>query len=238
MTFSPQSQAVYQILLETTHPLSAKDLAERLHVVSSLVYRLIQPLVEMGLVTQTTPYPYQFRAKPLDEGLSLFLLQQTDWFYKQFSSDITTKTQKDAAPQEIQLSFVQSRDELMNRSAEEIAKAHTSVDLLRSGHEIPADVMLEIMEARKRNVTVRMLIQDYSQENAHQVAYWQQNEIFVRRTSQHHVRLMLYDASIVYFMSYKHADSQKDIGVKITYPPFALILSQLFDNWWKNAEKI
>jgi hypothetical protein len=83
----------------------------------------------------------------------------------------------------------------MNQSVKETVLAAKSIDLLRSGHEMPADVMLSIIDAKKRNILTRMLIQDYSNENAGQVRYWQKNGILVRKTTLHHVRLMIYDAS-------------------------------------------
>ena len=83
-----------------------------------------------------------------------------------------------------------------------------------------------------------MLIQDYSSENAEQVLNWQKNGIIVRKTPLRHLRLMIYDNSTVYFMSYKHSDSEKDLGMKIKYPPLAVIFSQLFEEWWQKAEII
>lgn len=241
MTLSPQSRTIYKTLLETNHPLTIRQIATQAHIAPSLTYRLTEPLITMGLVIKTNIYPYQFRAKPMSEGLSLFLLYQNEWFSKQFSpSDkkIDVKKREISQPQEAQLSFIQSRDELMNKSAEEIAKATKSVDLLRSGHEVPAEVMLATIEAKKRNVLTRMLIQDYSTDNASQIAYWKKNGILVRKTTLRHIRLIIYDTSTVYFMSYKHAESEKDLGMKINYPPLAVIFSKLFEQWWQKAERI
>lgn len=242
MTLSPQSQTIYKILLRANRPLTVKQIATQMHIAPSLIYRLTEPLIAMGLVIKTNDYPYEFGAKPMDEGLSLFLLYQNGWFSEQFFSsarktDAVGKTSIDSS-QEIQLSFIQSRDELMNKSAEEIAKATKSVDLLRSGHEISAEVMLAVIEAKKRNVLTRMLIQDYPTDNADQVKYWQRNGILVRKTTLRHIRLVIYDASTVYFMSYKHDDSEKDLGMKINYPPLAVIFSKLFQEWWQKAERI
>lgn len=242
MTLSKQSQILYRILLTSNRPLSAKELADQLHIFPSTCYRLTEPLIAMGLITKTTAYPYQFKAKPIDEGLSLFLLYQNEWFSQQFfninkKTDVIEK-EYNSQSKEIRLSFIQSRDELMNRSSEEIAKATKSIDLLRSGHEISAEVMLAITEAKKRNVLTRMLIQDYSAENAEQVTYWQKNGILVRKSKLRHIRLMIYDNSTFYFMSYKHSDSKKDLGMKIEYPPLAFIFSQLFEQWWQKAERI
>ena len=235
MNLSPQSQAVYQTLLRNGDTLTAKQLADELKISPATLYRLTNPLIATGLISKTDAYPYKFSAKPINEGLSLFLLSQNDWFSKRFTSENKDGNKENKNSKEIKLSFVQSRDELMKYAADETTNSTKSVDLLRSGHEMSADVMAEIVNAHKRGITTRMLIQDYSEENAEQVSYWQKNGILVRKTPLRHVRLMIFDASTVYFMSYKHSDSEKDLGMKINYPPFAVIFSQLFDKWWEEA---
>lgn len=235
MILSPQSQSVYRILLNSNRPLSAKELALKLQIFPNTVYRLINELDDVGLVAKTNNYPSQFTAKSINEGLSLFLLYQTNWFSKQFSNK--NKKERISNAQDIEFSFIQSRDELMRESAREINKAKKSIDLLRSGHEIPADVMLATIEAKRRGVVTRMLIQDYNKDNAKQVALWKKNGILVRKTPLAYIRLMIYDSTTIYFMSYKHTDSQRDMGMKIVYPPFAAVLSQLFQGWWQKAEK-
>lgn len=235
MVLSPQSQLLYKTLLSSENPLSAKQLASKLGIFPATLYRLTEPLLKMGLILKTPSYPYLFSAKPADEGLSLFLLSQTDWFSHNFRE--TGKNTPDAKKHsnEIQMSFIQSRDELMNTAASEIENANTSVDLIRSGHELTPEVMLAIIKAKERGVTTRMLIQDYSKRNASHVDNWQKNGILVRKISTHNIRLMIYDSSVVYFMSYKHSDSKKDLGMKIAYPPLAVIFSQLFETWWAKA---
>jgi sugar-specific transcriptional regulator TrmB len=230
MDLSPQSQALYSTLLHSEHPMDAKQLSTLLKIFPNTVYRLAKPLLDLGLITKTNRYPSLFVAKPVDEGLSLFLLNQNNWFSEQFSNSNKAKS--------VELAFIQSRDELMKISEVEINKAQISVDLLRSGGELTTEVMLATIEANKRGVTTRMLIQDYSKGNAEQVANWQRNGILVRKTELKQIRLMVYDKKTLYFMSYRHIDSGKDMGMKIDYPPFAAILSQLFEEWWQKAEII
>ena len=221
--------------------MNAKQMAQKLDISSATLYRLTDPLLEMGLIRKHTTYPYKFSAKPTDEGLSLFLLNQNEWFMNQFGSHHNNKNAKKESTsdsKEVRISFIQSRGKLMSLSADEISKAAKSIDLLRSGHELTADVMASLTDAKIRGVPTRMLIQDYSNDNAGQVSNWQKNGIFVKKTPLRHVRLMIYDASTVYFMSYKNADSEKDLGMKIKYPPLAVIFSQLFNEWWQKAEKV
>lgn len=242
MTIAPQSQDLYRVLLTSDQPMEAKQLAKKLNVFPATVYRLTEPLIKMGLITQTNEYPSQFIAKSVDEGLHLFLLNQNDWFSHQFfnpdKKKVSARKRQIPKSQQVSISFIQGRDELMNLSEKEINRATESVDLLRSGHEIPADVMLALVEAKRRNVQTRMLIQDYSLENASQVTLWKRNGILVRKTELRYIRLMLYDSQTLYFMSYKHTDSRTDLGMKIDYPPLTVILSQLFDQWWEKSETV
>jgi hypothetical protein len=242
MNFSPQSQAVYKILLSVNRPLSARILANQMRISPSLAYRLMEPLIAIGLITKINAYPCLFKAKSQDEGLSLYLLYQNEWFLKQFSVSFARRDPAEATGNikhnEISFSFIQSREELMKKSTEELARTTKSFDILRSGHEIPADTMLAMFEAKKRGVKIRMLIQDYSGKNASQIEHWKTNGILVCKTSLHRIRLMIYDSSVAYFMSYKHEDPSRDFGMKVSYPPFAVILSKLFDEWWQKAEKI
>ncbi len=141
MTLSPQSQELYQILLGASYPLTAKELADKLHVFPASVYRLTEPLLEMGMITKSGEYPNKFTSKSVNEGLSLYLMQQNKWFSQQFFDVIPhTKlavSKEISQSQQIRLSFIQSRDELMNLSTEETIKTTKSIDMLRSGHDIP-----------------------------------------------------------------------------------------------------
>src|SRR5688572_16089556 len=111
MSISPQSQALYQALLNSGVPMTAKQLATKLGIFPATLYRLTEPLEEMGLVLRTSEYPYKFSAKPLNEGLSLFLLAQSDWFSQNFKAKSDVKrVRSDQESKEVRLSFVQSRD--------------------------------------------------------------------------------------------------------------------------------
>ncbi len=225
---SPQAQKLYQTLLSSNKPLSATNLASKLKIAPQSLYRLANSLIETGFVTKSNDYPHLFSSTRPDEALSLFLLHQSTWFLGHFQKSNSYSTTPS-------FSFIQSRDELMNLSTQEVNKATKSVDLLRSGEEFPADLLLAIRNAQNRGVTTRMLIQDYSKENKDLVKNWQQNGILVRKTPLQHLRLMIYDSQTVYFMSYRHSKSEKDLGLKINYPPFATVLQQQFEQWWKDS---
>jgi len=228
-----QTRQIYKILIEKNGPLTAGELALKIGVSATDIYRLAKTLLDIGLIEKIKGRPVKFQAKPVSEGSGLFLLNESRWFGDQFGSGIREKESSD-----MQFDFVQSRDELMKKSATEIDESKISVDLLRSGHEIPGETMRAMVAAIHRGVKIRMLIQDYDSENEEQVGNWVRNGICVRVTDLKHLRLMIYDSKVCYFMSYKHSESGQDQGMKIVYPPFAAILLQYFDELWEKGKKI
>lgn len=242
MIFSPQTQKLYQFMLASDQAWTIKDLAKHLRVLPNALYRITDPLVEMGLLVKEGSHPVKLVAKPTSEAMGLFLLHQSTWFEhnvkKPTKSDKPSDSKPDNENSRIQLSFIQGRDKLMDLAVDEFVKVNYSVNLLRSGHEMPPELMRERLSAIKRGVKVRMLVQDYDQSNALGVHAWIRNGIIVRKTSMRELRLQVYDSDIVYFMSYKHSDSTLDMGMKVTYAPFAVMLNQLFEKWWDEAEEI
>ena len=235
MRMGLQARKVYKFLLEEGVPKTAGEIALRLGIAAADVYRLVKPLISAGMIEKTVKRPVKFLAKETEAGLGLFLLTESGWFNNQFGS---IGKQKSKDHEEMDWEFVQGRDELMDKSTTEIDRSTQSVDLLRSGHEMPAEVLRALVQAIQRNVKVRMIIQDYDGENREQVENWIKNGIWVKKTKLKHLRLMLYDSKVSYFMSYKHPDSGQDMGMKIVYSPFSAILSRYFDELWKKAEKI
>jgi sugar-specific transcriptional regulator TrmB len=231
---------VYEFLLKEGGGVPVAEIGTKLLIAPADIYRLIKPLSEAGLIKRSPNYPATLAAIEPCEALSLFLLAQSRWFNEQFKSPTkVVNSQKSAGRNTgMQLEFIQGRDELMRVSVDEMAKTTKSVDLLRSGHEIPADLLLEMTRAIGRNVKIRMIIQDHGPENKEMVENWVKNGILVRRTNLKSLRLMIYDSKVGYFMSYKHSDSGRDMGMKIVYPAFAAILSRYFEDLWQEAEKI
>jgi sugar-specific transcriptional regulator TrmB len=238
MHLGHQTKRVYEILLGSREGLTVAEIAFKLRTASADVYRLTRPLLDFGLVEASRGRPVKLFAKPPDQGLGLYLMNQSHWFQSQFASPETGVFKLKEEKDNMQLEFIQGRDELMRVSVDEMVKTTKSVDLLRSGHEIPADLMLEMIRAIGREVKIRMIIQDYGQENKEMVGNWIKNGILVRKAGIKHLRLMIYDAGVGYFMSYKHSDSGQDIGMKIIYPAFTAILSQYFEDLWRKSEKI
>jgi sugar-specific transcriptional regulator TrmB len=234
---SPQSQKVYEVLLKEGGGLTIAEIAFKLRIAAGDVYRLAKPLLDIGLVERSIGRPFRLATRPNSNGLDIFLSVESRWFVNHFPQS-KNSSGSNVPPGEMQLEFIQGRDELMRKSVFEIDQCTKSVDLLRSGHEIPTDTMRALAQAIKRRVKVRMLIQDYENENKDQVANWIKNGILVRKTAIKSLRLMIYDSNVGYFMSYKHSNSGQDMGMKIVYPPFAVILSNYFQELWKKSTVI
>lgn len=231
MFWGRQTREVYKHILKSREGITVAEIASKLRISASDVYRLALPLIEMGLILKNNERPFKLFAG--EGGLDLFLTAQSEWFSKNFKDGNPKRKNKDMS-----FDFVQGRDELMKVSITEMDNSIKSIDLLRSGREIPTDTMLSMVSAVKRGVKVRMLIQEYDRENKEMVGNWIRNGVEVRFTKAKNIRIMVFDSKVGYFMSYRHTDLGQDLGMKIDYEPFALILSQYFSSLWKKAKVI
>ena len=237
MTLPHKVIKIYEYLLTVNKPCTIAEMANALNMKATAIYRHIHWLKRVGFVIELNTYPKSYRANSISDAEALFLTEQRKWFRDRFASlgesevDLDVSNQKQA--DEISWSFIQSRDALMDVSVEEINRSQKRIDLLRSGHEIPKHVMEALHNAHLRGVEIRMLVQTSSPEQEEEFEVWRKNGIQVRTTRFHSMRLMLFDAKVLYFMSYKHEDSVRDVGMKIDYEPFAQQLAGLFDEWWE-----
>jgi len=231
MIWGRQTREVYKHILKIREGITVAEIASKLRISASDVYRLASPLIKMGLVLKNSERPFKLFAG--GEGLDLFLATQSEWFTKNFKDGNPKRKNNDMS-----FNFVQGRDELMRVSISEMDDSVKSIDLLRSGREIPTDTMFSMISAVKRGVKVRMLIQEYDRVNKEMVSNWIRNGVEVRHTKAKNIRIMVFDSKVGYFMSYRHSDSGHDLGMKIDYEPFALMLSQYFSNLWKKAKVV
>jgi hypothetical protein len=231
MIWGRQTREVYKHILKSRDGITIADIASKLRISASDVYRLTMPLLKVGLILKNNERPFKLFAG--GGGLDLFLATQSEWFTENF---------KDGNPKRksnnMSFNFVQGRDELMKVSITEMDDSVKSIDILRSGREIPSDTMFSMISAIKRGVKVHMLIQEYDRENKEMVGNWIRNGVEVRFTKAKNIRIMVFDSEVGYFMSYRHSDSGQDLGMKIDYEPFALMLSQYFASLWKKAKVI
>src|SRR5579862_8223151 len=82
--FSSQGEDIYRLLLKK-NALTAKEIAEELHVFPNTIYRAVKQLQEKGFVQALDTYPIIYRVQSEQDALDLYSLHFRQQFQRTFS---------------------------------------------------------------------------------------------------------------------------------------------------------
>lgn len=236
--FSEQVIAVYRVLLGGNE-LTAKDIGKELDVVANSVYRVVKTLTKLGFVEKLKGRPVRFRAKREADGLSSFFILQREWFLDAIS--VTGKVKRTFGGKTrdvLNVSFVQSRKESIERSTLDIRNASEEVCLFVSGDEVPAETILEEKRAIERGVQVRVLVQKLDESNREMIMNWKRMGMQVRFYPSIGARVIIIDSKVVYIVSHDPKKIEEGVGVRFNYKPIALLMREIFGERWEKAEEL
>src|SRR3989344_9381456 len=146
---SPQGKSIYSLLLENNH-LTAKEIGERLNILPHAVYRATKSLVELGVMVESSRYPIQFAVVNPTEATNLISLAATQDFKRFLKRGKYRKGSFDQAL--LDISFIQNRQDLLEKTTSDVQKTQKSIDFIVSGLEIPAENTLAMKRAIERGV--------------------------------------------------------------------------------------
>jgi len=222
----PQSTKIYT-LLEDGKPRSAKDIGKRLNIFPHAVYRAIRQLLELGFVQQLHDYPIKYQAKPVSDAMELYSLIMRQNFQEAFHAHKNIRNNK----QGLNMSFIKSRKDLLEQTKRDAEHTKSTFDHIVSGHEIPADSILAYKKSLERGVKIRIIVHQIPQKQM--IESWKRMGVEIRYYPDIKGRIFIFDKRIVYFTSYNPRRKQEAIGMRFEYAPFALLMSELFEQKWR-----
>ena len=211
--------------------MSAKDIGKRLKIFPNAVYRSIKELLALGFVEVVFSYPEKFQARPAAEAITFYTSMVRQNFYQMLGL-------AGSANPNLKISFFQSRKDLLKRFNKDAAKAKKQMNIIISGHEVPADTTLAYKRAVDRGITIRKLIQNKDAENIRLAKTWQKIGIEVRYTPLMRARVVVIDGQITHFGSYDPLRQPESMGVRFDYAPYATMMDELFEQRWKLSKEI
>lgn len=230
-----QTMDIYSLLLKRG-ALNAEQIGKELQIFPQAVYRSIEQLKAMGCVSRQDGYPARFGAVPIAESVETFSLLQREWFLKAF---IASHNNKDAyAGRDPTMSFIESREMMFEKMLPDFENVKEEVNLLISGDEAPAEVMLAQKNIIERGGRIRTLVQKRTKENESFLQARKQIGEWVRVHAPVNARLMLFDKKVAYVMSYDPNNYVKSMGIRFDYAPLAQLMNMLFLQYWEKGDEI
>lgn len=229
-TLSPQAAKVYQLLLKNSL-LSVKEIGEKINIVPNTVYRDLKELEKLGLVETVKIYPIKYQAKSASAGLAIYTSLIRQNFYETFGLI-------DSGEENLKITFFQNRKDFLKLAEKDINHAKKYVNIIISGHEVPAELVLAHKKAVDRGVKIRKLIQHLNLENVSAAKNYQKIGVEIKYTPLIHARIVIVDGQITQFGSYSPERQAESAGVRFDYPPFARLMDELFEQKWQQGKII
>lgn len=230
-----QTRDIYTLLLKKG-PLNAEQIGKELNIFPHAVYRSTDQLKSLGCVSQISTRPALFEAQPVHDSVETFSLLQREWFLKAFLAK--HKKQDGFIEQDLQTSFIDSREGMFDRMVPDFETIKEELDLLISGDEAPAEIILAQKHFIERGGIIRTLAQKRNEQNEPFLKAHKQMGEQVRVIDLVKTRLMIFDRRIVYVMSYDPENIFKSVGIRFDYAPLGQLMHSLFMQYWEIGKEI
>lgn len=237
-SISPQTSDVYELLIKH-QVLTAMQIGVRLDIIPNAVYRSVKPLIELGCVETIGKHPVKFSIKSPGQALDSYLLTSREDFLKTFFPNGINALGSDIKEVEsLDVSFIKNRNELIERSTEDIKNAKNDVKHIVSGLEVPPETILAFKQAFERGVKLRFLVQKLDEVNKEMLKNWKRLGIDVKYLPLLDARIIIIDFKIVYLTSYNHKKQDEAVGVRFNYLPIVRLMNELFEAKWRVAKVV
>lgn len=229
--FSSQTEAIYRLLtIETA--LTAREIAERLHILPHAVYRAVKPLIETGIVAQISRSPITYSARPLTDAIDIISATVRKNFQDAFTGP------KNEYNRLLDVSFITGRVDLLEKTNSDTRKSAQTISFIVSGLEVPADTILDYKRAVDRGVHIRALVQRLDDTSEEMFRNWKKIGVEVKYYPNMEARIFIFDEQIVYFTSYNPHKKEEAFGIRFNYIPYAKLMNETFEKRWSSARGI
>jgi hypothetical protein len=98
--------------------------------------------------------------------------------------------------------------------------------------------ILVYKQAIERGVTIKVLVQNLTETSEQMFKNWQKIGVKVKYFPNMEARIFIIDEQLVYFTSYDPSKKNEGVGMRFNYRPYAILMSETFEQRWKIAKEI
>lgn len=239
---------LYERLLDIG-PMDASTAAIGMDVRRHAIYRLANKLAERQFVVIRAGRPRIFEAVPLSVALS-----HAERRYADGLASVKTAPAASAPPgidnamdnpgagdsmPAHEVTMLSGRQKLYDRYAMEAAKAETEILAYTIGIAYNPHLHQVQEDARRRNVEVRHIVQQYTPENYHIVRKWRRLGVKMRHDpAPLGFHLMVFDVRTVIMSLSNHGDAEQRTTMVLQNPAAAVAMRDYFYGVWARARLI
>lgn len=235
--FTKQEAEIYLILVKEG-VLSAKEIASRMNILPTVVYRTIKKLEQKKLVAIISASPFIFYVLSPELSLSTYIKEravQSEKEVKEISSSLQ-KNQNQC--QQTKIDVLLGKQHLFLASTELINKAKKEVLIMSIGEPSTQDLILANKRAIERGVIVRDIVHKYDKENHEFVENLKKNGLEIRHYPDWGFHIVIVDAEKSLLAVNNPEKIEERVTIKIFSKALSNALRDYFYAVWEKAVKV
>lgn len=212
--------------------LTAKEVSRPTGAGVEASYRLLNNLINKGLIVSFGKHPARFRALPVDMGVE-HLVQG---FYE-IGEKLATR--EDFRLTSSPIRVIPNRRVYHQVGQEQFDQVKKEVLVIASGTgELNPEFIETKFGAVKRGVVYKILALSLDETNREKLKSWQRTGFLVRHRSGTGVNLVVYDRKIIQMGFRVQKGFREKYGILVFNPTLAQFLGEFFDYLWEKAREV
>lgn len=223
-------------LLNTSTPLTVRNLNCKLQHRGENLYRSINKLASLGLIEKEGSKPAKYSARNFDNKVKTKLLQERSEVSKLISTFSTTELSSDIFDWDIKV--LSSREEYKSYGLRMMKDVRRSLWFIASGAPQSKDFFKAHVDLAQRGINVKALFSSQQPQYQKTYANWIANGINVRITDKQGANIIIYDSNTLQIATKKSPQTKQKHGVVLTNPFVASLFKDYYNILWQESKEI
>lgn len=230
---SKHEAVIYQILTKYG-ALSAADIAKELSVFPQAIYRLLDDLIIKGFVAELNTTPKSFQAVSANIAVEGYIKRKATEL-EQIKLQLAQDLSQTALPSPTKIQMISNAQEMYKTHIMLMQRAKKEVLIISIGEQVSDDVKLAHVNAVKRSAAIKLLVQNYNQNNTKLLKSWVSMKTDVRYFADEGYHMMIYDSAIAALVANNPENTAERSGIVFYNKGIANALREYFYSRWEKA---
>lgn len=235
--FSKDEAKSYLALVKNSS-LTASEIARKLSILPSAVYRLIAKLEDKGFVISLGTYPATFQAIPQSIALDTYVTHVQKDVEEMKAQDDDKPVLKISSRAPTSVDVVVSQKAFFSKFVELADQTKEEILIISIGEPVPDEIKIACVRAKERGVVLKFIFHVHNKENDELLKSWVKMGMDVRHYKDSGYHLTIADGKVAVLVANNPQNTMDRIGMVYYNERLANSLRDYFYRIWEHSTPI
>lgn len=218
-------------------PLSVLNLAAKLKVFPTALYRILEKLKQEHMITLTIHRPKTFTAVNPDIALESFVRNRISGL-ENIKSELLPGLTTAPEDADTRIDLLGGKDELFRSYVSLAESAHNEILIISLGEKVSEEILLANRDCIERGVRIRFIVHRHDGTNRMILNRWIRMGLAIRYSKGEGFHIAVADRKTALLSVSDPKNPEKRVTLKIHSRNLARVLAEYFDNLWEKAHPV